>query len=261
MMKHIQLFLKLACLSIICTMFSGVVFALDSDEARVSVAWSTESPYPSGTATITVTFISNSSKELSIYYFGLNFDWMESDRFFGFNLSDAPVTVQPYDSTTFSPLTIQIPENTTVGSHSYSIGIAGLENEFTDFNWNSTTLTLVVQNVRQNEYNELVAQVSSNIDDAVNADYQSSSAQSLLDQAEYAYSQALTYAVGQNWDDAISELHNASLYLEQAETQEEEYIETENKQDSLLLIVVAVVAVVVVAVLITFLIMRKRTED
>lgn len=261
-MKRFRLVLIVTCLSIICVLFSGVsgvVFALDQDEARVSVAWSSETHYQGSSPTVTVLLISDSSEELTLYYFGLHFDWMDSNRFVGHDLSADPVIIPAYGSQILYPVTLQIPEDVSVGSHSYFVGIDGVQGESTSFSWDSSTLTLVVQNSGQDVYSGLVTQVASDITEAVDAEYQSSEAQSLLDQAENAYSQALSYANEENWVEALSALQTASSYLEQADTEEQNYVEPKSEQDPLLIIVGAAV-VVVVAVLIVILVMKKRRQ-
>ena len=78
-----------------------------------------------------------------------------------------------------------------------------------------------------------------------------------MDQAENAYSQALSYANEENWVEAFSALQTASSYLEQADTEEQNYVQLKSEDDSLLIIVGAAV-VVLVAVLIVILVMKKR---
>lgn len=260
-MKLFRLVLVVTCLSIICALFSGVsgvVFALDQNEARVSVFWSSETQYQGSSPTAIVLFISNSSEELTLYYFGLHFDWMVSDRFVGHDLSNNPVIIPAYGSQNFSPVTIQIPEDASVSPHSYFVGIDGVQGESTSFSWDSSTLTLVIQNSGQDVYTGLVTQVASDIAEAVNTDYQSSEAKSFLEQAENAYSQALSYANEENWDEAISALQTASIYLEQADAEEQNYVAPKSAQDPLLIIGVAVV--VLVAFLIVILVMKKRRQ-
>jgi hypothetical protein len=256
-MKHFHLVIIVICLSIICTLFNSVVFALDQDEVRVTVAWSSETHYLGSSPTFSVFLISNSSEELTIYYFGLHSDWMDSDRFIGYDLSANPVIIPPYGNHLFTQVTFQIPGDISVGSHSYFVGIDGVEGVSTSFSWDSPTLTLVVQNSGLEVYSGLVTKVASDITEAVEAEYQSSEAQSLLDQAENAYSQALSYATEENWDKALSALQTASSYLEQADTEEQNYVEPKSQEDSLLIIIGAAVGVVV-AVLIAILLLKKR---
>jgi len=258
-MKRFRLELIVTCLSIICALFSGVVVALDQDEVRVTVAWSSETHYQGSIQTFSVFLISDSSEELTLYYFGLHSDWMDSDRFIGFDLSADPVIIPAYGSQLLPPVTFQIPEDAGVGPHSYFIGIDGVQGVSTSFSWDSSTLTLVVQKSGLEVYSGLVTQVASDITEAVDAEYQSSEAQSLLDQAKNAYSQALSYANEENWVEAFSALQTASSYLEQADTEEQNYVEPKSEEDPLLIIVGAAV-VVVVAVLIVILVMKKRRQ-
>jgi len=259
-MKRFHLVLIVTCLNIICALFSGVVFALDQDEARVSVAWSSETHYQGSSPTVTVLLISDSSEELTLYYFGLHSDWMDSDRFIGFDLSADPVIIPAYGSHLFPTVTFQIPEDAIVGPHSYFIGIDGVQGESTSFSWDSSTLTLLVQKSGIDVYSGLVTQVASDITEAVDAEYQSSEAQSLLDQAENAYSQALSYANEENWVEAFSALQTASSYLEQADTEEQNYVEPKSQQDPLLIIVGVAVVVVMAVLIITLIVRRKRRK-
>ena len=261
-MKCFRLVIIVTYLSIICALFSGVssvVFALNQDEARVSVAWSTKTPYQGSNPIVTVFFINDSPETLTIDYFGLNFDWMGSNSFVGLVLSDDPVFIPAYGNQYFPPVTVQIPEDASLGPHSYFVGINGEQNESTDFSWNSSTITLVVELSGQDVYSGLVTQVASDIAEAVDAEYQSPEAQSLLEQAENTYSQALSYANQENWDQAISALQTTSVYLDQADAEEQNYDESKSAQ-YLLLIVVVVVVILVVAVLIVIRVMKKRSQ-
>ncbi|GAG34315.1 unnamed protein product, partial [marine sediment metagenome] len=103
-MKRFHLVIIVTCLSIICTLFSGVVFALDQDEVRVSVAWSSETHYQGSIPTFSVFLISNSSEELTLYYVGLHSDWMDSDRFIGYDLSADPVIIPAYGNQLLPPV-------------------------------------------------------------------------------------------------------------------------------------------------------------
>ena len=261
-MRCFRLVLIVTSLSIICALFSGVssvVFALNQDAARVSVAWSTKTPYQGSNPIVTVFFINDSPETLTIDYFGLNFDWMDSKSFVGFDLSDDPVFIPAYGNQYFPPVTVQIPEDASLGPHSYFVGIDGVQNESTDFSWSSPIITLVVQSSGQDVYNGLVNQVAINIAEAVEAEYQSSDAQLFLEQAENSYSQALSYANQENWDNAISALQTASNYLEQADTEEQNYVDLKSEEDSLI-IIVGVAIIIVVAVLIVIWVMNKRKQ-
>ena len=122
-MKRFHLVLIVTCLNIICALFSGVVFALDQNEVRVTVAWSSETHYQGSSQTFSVFLINDSSEELTLYYFGLHSDWMDSDRFIGYDLSANPVIIPAYGSQLLPPVTLQIPEDAGVGPRSYFIVI------------------------------------------------------------------------------------------------------------------------------------------
>ncbi|MEJ2272889.1 MAG: hypothetical protein P8X91_10580 [Candidatus Bathyarchaeota archaeon] len=89
--------------------------------------------------------------------------------------------------------------------------------------------------------------------------YRSSEAQSLLGQAQNAYSQAISSADSSNWDYAISLLQSASNYIEQAEVKEEEFIETSGSIDPLVILIGIGVIVIVVLVIIIF-VRQKRMK-
>lgn len=259
-MKPSRLMIMVACFSLTCALFNGVCFALEQDDARVSLNWSSEALYSGSNTTVNIFFISDYSEELTIYSVGLHFDWMESETFLGYNLINNPVTVPSNGSHNFYPINVLVPENVTVGAHSYYVGIDGLEGGSTDFTWDSRPQTVMIQNSAQEVYNNLKTEVADDIADALDADYRSSAAQSFLEQAEDAYDQALSLASDENWDAAILALQSASGYVEQADLNEQSYVEPETLDDSLLLIV-GVAAVAVVAVLVVALIVRRKGKQ
>ncbi|PVX26916.1 MAG: hypothetical protein CW716_04990, partial [Candidatus Bathyarchaeum sp.] len=108
-MKPLRLLITLACFGLFCSLFSCTVFALETNEARVSVAWSTETPYKGSTTTVNILFINDSPNELTIYYFGLHFDWMEADKFTGHSVLDDPITVSAQGTASLTPISVQIP--------------------------------------------------------------------------------------------------------------------------------------------------------
>jgi hypothetical protein len=259
-MKLFRVILIVACFSIICAQFSGVVSALEQDEATVTLIWSNPTPYQGSSATVRASFKSNYAEILTIYYVGIHFDWMDSDTFVGPDLSANPVSIPGYGSYTFDPISVVIPENASVGTHSYFVGIDGLDEQSTAFSWDSQTLTVQIQTYEVEIYNTLRAKVANNITEATNQTYQSSEAQSLLEQAKNAYTQALSLANEENWGDAIAALQSAYSYIDQANIEEQNYVEAEGQQNQLLLIV-GVVAVAVVAVLIIILLVRRKKKE
>ena len=258
-MNFSRLVVVLICFGIIFSICGGVVYALDQEEARVSVAWSNKTPNLDSMVTLSVLFISDSTEELTIYYFGLNFDWMDPDSFVGHDLSSDPIVIPPSGFYNFPTITVQIPADVSVGTHTYYVGVDGFQSVTETFSWNSYPLTFEIQGSGLEVYNTLVSKVARNITEATKAEYQSPQAQSLLDQAEDAYNQALSYASAENLDQAISALQNASIYLDQAEVEEKNY-QAQNEQDPLLIIVGIGVAIVAVVVIIMILILRNRQK-
>lgn len=254
-MKLIRLVFIIICLSIISTLFIGSTTALEDNEASVSVYWLNQPINQGNIETVTIFFVNNSPEELQIFLVGLHFDWMESDQFVGNNLSNNPVIVPSSESFTFNPIAVDIPADASLGSHNYYVGVDGLEGG-SNFEWNSQTFTLVVQNSIEVEYNNLETSVSNKINEAVKKNYQSSEAQSLLDQAQNAYSQAIVLANNNNLDNAITLLQSASNYLEQAEVKEQENIENSDFFDPLYII--AVIGIILIVVLVVIILMRQR---
>ncbi len=256
-MKLNRLVLVIIYFSVISTLFVGSTSALEENEATVTAIWLNLPINQGNIETVTIFFVNNSPEELQIYFVGIHFDWMETDQFVGNNLSSDPVIVPSSETHSFNTIAVDIPADVSLGSHSYYIGIDGLEGE-TNFAWDSQTFSLVVQGSLELEYNNLATTISNEINEAVNKNYQSSEAQSLLGQAQNAYSQADSMANNNNWDNAISLLQSASNYLEQAEAKELEYTE-KNSFDPLVIVVGLGVIVIVILVIIIFV--RQKRDN
>lgn len=257
LMKSSRLLVIVSCLCLLGYIYNGVVFGLSSDDASVTVNFSDETPSQGSAVIVTVTLTNLGSNKLEVYYFGLNFDWMEKDQFAGHDLSDNPAIVSAGGTYTFSPVTLQIPSNASVGAHSYFVGMDGYEGETEIFSWDSPTKVIVIQDSWKKIYNDLVDQTANNITIAENTQYKSPVAQSYLEQAQKAYSTALDYASQESYENAISSLQSASIYLEQAETEEETYVEPEPQQDLSLIIIGLSVAAVLIIVVVLILLRRK----
>ena len=257
-MKFNRLVFIIMSFSIITSLFIGSTNALEENEATATALWLNQPVNQGSIETVSIFFVNNSPQILQIYLVGIHFDWMDADQFVGNNLSDDPAIVPSNETYTFNLITVDIPEDASLGSHSYYVGIDGLEGD-TSFSWNSQEFTLVVQGSLEVEYNNLKTTVSNKIDEAVTNNYQSSEAQSLLGQAQNAFSQAATSATNKNWDNAISLLQNASNYLEQAAAKEEEYIEKSSSFDPLL-IIIGIGAILIVILLAIIFVRQKRAK-
>ncbi len=134
---------------VVCTVLlisSGLVSALTSDQAVLRALLSNSQPQQGETITALIFFQNNSTDSVAITYVGLHFDWMPTDGFYGFNLSSAPVTVQAGGSYVFSsPITVTVPEDSTVGVHTYYLEIDGTQGASeTTFSFDSDTVELLV---------------------------------------------------------------------------------------------------------------------
>ena len=223
------------------------------------VVLTNQDAYPGGSMLSSVYIKNNSTEILTIQGVGIQFDWMASDQFLGYDLSDDPIGISPSADRYLDPITIVLPEDVTLGEHSYFVGIDGTEG--TDsFTWDSQTFILVVQDAKKGEYNSLVTQVSDKIAAAEGKKYQSSKAQSLLGQAEGAYEEALEYGTQKSWDEAVSTLNNALTFLQQADGEEQNYLADRSSNETLLITVGIVVAAIVAISVALYLIKKKKEK-
>ncbi|MCW4046759.1 MAG: hypothetical protein NWE99_04250 [Candidatus Bathyarchaeota archaeon] len=255
-MKPVRLLVIAGCFVIICAMFSGLVSGLSQEEAVATVFWNPSAPPPGSTAIATVFFINKSNDTLAIERVGLHFDWMDSG-FFGITLSD-PVTVPSQGTYNFNPMLISIPANVESGTHTYYVGIGGVQGS-TEFFWTSAEISMTIGtgNSSQETYTTLKTQIFTKLS---SANYKSPEAISLKNQAQTKYTQAVKLAEeDENWAAAISALQSASSLLAQADTAEQNYKPTFWDQ-YLLIIIVGVVAAVVAILLVLFMIRRRRKQ-
>ncbi|KON33520.1 MAG: hypothetical protein AC479_04275 [miscellaneous Crenarchaeota group-6 archaeon AD8-1] len=62
---------------------TGLVLGIEPDEASITISWDSSQLNRGEVGIARITFISNFSQPIQIYYIGINFDWMESDTFQG----------------------------------------------------------------------------------------------------------------------------------------------------------------------------------
>ena len=261
-MRPLRLMLTVTAISLICILCCSLVSALNQDEASVTLVPSTLTGYPGDTISITITFKSNYAEQLRIYTVGLQFDWMPSDSFSGHDLSGSPVTVPRQGSYVFDPIVIQIPLNATAGQHSYFVGIDGTEGvSASSFSWNSASFTIEVHGFIEKIYNELLPNVENKLNGAKSANYESTEAQSLLQQAQGAFGDATSNATQGNWNLAIQNLEIADDFLDEANEAEQRSAEQRVALQNLL-VYVAIIAIVVIIVLsIIFVVVRRRRKQ
>jgi hypothetical protein len=258
--KKLRLLLAVfACSLIACAMFSGLASALSQEEATASVAWVPLAPLPGNSATASVIFINNSPDNLTVESVSIHFDWMGAGLYVGATLPN-PVTVPVNDSQVLSPLLINIPSNVTSGTHTYTVGIDGVQGT-ADFSWDSTQLMVTIGAGDSSlSFNSLNTTVAGKLSTAENANYRSSQAKALLQQAIDANTQAQSQAETQEWALATASLQTAFSLLDQAATAEQNYKPTFWDQYLLMVIVGVVVAAVVAVLLVLFMVRRKRKQ-
>jgi len=226
--------------------------------------WSSQQVYPGDTVSIRITFKSNYAEQLRIYSIGLQFDWMPSTGFSGHDLADNPVTVPSQGTYIFDPIVIQIPLNASAGSHSYFVGIDGTEGiSASYFSWNSSSSTIQIHAITEKIYKELLPHVENKLNGANSANYESSEAQSLLQQAQGAFGNATSSANDGRWSVAIEGLEIADDFLDQASEAEQRSDEQRAALQSLLFYVaiIAIVVIIVVSIIVVVVRRKRRQTD
>jgi hypothetical protein len=258
-MKQFTLVIIAVSIMIICFLNTGLVSALEQNEASVTLEWSSQAVYQSSVVNVVMTFHNNAADEISIDRIGLHFDWMAADDFAGRDFSAIPIAVSAGGSYTFDAVTITVSNNTSAGEHSYFVGVDGSDS-YGDFAWDSPEYTIEILSSGKKAFEDLLFVVQKELNEALNVTYESPEAQSLLQQAKNAYTQANLDAQDGNYTVAISTLENLSSYLDQAEVAEQQYAEQMALQQQLLLIA-AIIAIVVVVVVVIALVWRRRNKN
>lgn len=256
-----RLMLAVISLSLICILCCGFVSALGSDEASVSLYWSSQMLYQGDTASVRITLKSNSADQLLIYYIGVHFDWMPADGFYGLDLSDNPVLVPASGSYIFDPMSIQIPANVSTGAHSYFVGIDGVQGSSSSFSWDSPASTIQIRPYNEKYYTIMMSQVERELNESIHAKYESAEARSLLQQAQTEYALAQPLANAGNWQEALPHLYNASDLLDQAREIEQLSAEQRTGPQSLLFYGAIIAVVVIVAVSIIVVVLRRKRKQ
>jgi hypothetical protein len=238
-MKLLKLMLTILFIAILVLNF-GLVLGIDSDDASVSVNWDNLVYYQGDVAPARITFTSNFSQPLDIYYVGVNFDWMSEDNFQGRDLSANPITVPSYGSYAFDLMVFQIPFDASVGIHEYFIGIdgsyGGSEGSLPiGFSWDSPVFTLQIQDTAQQSYLDLNSNVANIINQATELTYDSPEANNLISQALEAYNAANDYAFNNQF-------------------------QQQQGQGEVLLMIVIIGVIAVLVIIIIFMLLSKRKK-
>ena len=118
--------------------------------------------------------------------------------------------------------------------HSYYVGVDGSDS-FGIFVWDSPEYSVEILSSGKKSFQDLLRTVQMELSEALNVTYESPEAQSFLQQAKDAYTQANLEAGEGNYQDAIFTLQALSSYLDQAEVVEKQYAEQLVQQQQLIL--------------------------
>ncbi len=143
-MKTQKVAVILTILTVVFLSIGVVSAALSASDATITAQLSNQTPKPGNAVTVTVTFQSHVSQQLQILRYGIHADWMASaDDFEGPNLSSNPVTVEANGQYSGSFL-IVIPTTASIGSHTYYVGVDGVDASGQVFSLNSAEATVQV---------------------------------------------------------------------------------------------------------------------
>jgi preprotein translocase subunit SecG len=118
-----------------------LVSALEQNEATADVFWSNHSPSVGDLVTVRINFQSSSQNQILITNIGVHGDWMPTDRYYGPSYSpENPVTVP--SSGSFMTGEIQIPLTGDAGTHTYYVGVNGVDSTGANVEWTSTPATI-----------------------------------------------------------------------------------------------------------------------
>jgi hypothetical protein len=261
LVRSLRLMLTVTSISIICILCCSLVSALNPDEASVSLVGVSQTAYAGDIVSIRINFKSNFADQLRIYSIGLHFDWMSSDSFAGPDLSANPVIVPSEGNYVFDPIVIQIPSNVSAGTHSYFVGVDGVEGLSTTlFSWDSSTFTIEIRAASES-YSELMSQVENKLNESINANYKNAEAQSLLQQAQVEFGNATSFAAQGRLSEAIESLQIANDFLNQAHAAEQKSDEQKAELQSLLFYLAIIAIVVIIVVSIIVVVVRKKRKQ
>jgi hypothetical protein len=139
--KTLKVALMASLLIFIFTSVSIASAASSTMQGTATGYWSVANPSPGSYVTVTINFQSSSSSTLYVYAIGLHGDWMENDQFAGRDYSSSPEVVQT-NGLIAPSVSLQIPASAHLGSHTYYIGIDGVDADGNNFSWDSSTYNI-----------------------------------------------------------------------------------------------------------------------
>lgn len=266
LMTKTKLFIMFLISSLIILNFSNLAMAIESDDAFAIVTWESSTLYQGDIVAARITFTSNFSRPIEIYYVGIHFDWMSSDNFQGRDLSLTPVPVPAFGTYSFDIMMFSIPSTAFLGEHDYFVGIDGSYSEVDGgvdigFAWDSRIFTLNIIDSSQKTYSELDFEVSNKLNQTTQLTYDSPQANSLISQAETAYDAATSNALNNQFSEAIDSLNLASNYIDQANAEEQIFDQQQQEQNQIILIIsTGVIAIIVIIIIFIFVSKRQKAK-
>lgn len=140
-MKTLKVALMVSLLIVIFASVSIVSAATSTMQGTATGYWSVAKPSPGSYVTVTINFQSSSSSTLYVYAIGLHGDWMANDQFAGRDYSSSPEVVQT-NGLIAPSISLQIPASASLGTHSYYIGIDGVDADGNNFSWDSSNYNI-----------------------------------------------------------------------------------------------------------------------
>jgi hypothetical protein len=187
---------------------------------------------------------------------------MDPNEFYTGNFSDNPAVVPSQGIYIFDPIVVQVPLGTSPGSHSYFVGIDGTEgSSASSFSWNSPSFTIEIHDIIESIYSDVLPMVENKLNEAKSANYASSEAQSLLQQAEVEFDNANSFASQGNWSEALISLDVADGFLDQAYAAEQSGGEQQEGLQSLLFYSAIIAIVVIIVISIIVVVVRKKRKQ
>ncbi len=139
-MKALKIATAIAVIALISVSIT-LVSALEQNEATADVFWSNHTPSVGDLVTVKINFQSSSQNQIQITNIGVHGDWMPTDRYYGPSFSpENPVTVP--SSGSYMTGDIQIPITGDIGTHTYFVGVNGVDSTGAEVIWTSDQATI-----------------------------------------------------------------------------------------------------------------------
>jgi len=237
--------------------FSGIVFGLQQNQASTTISWSKQTYYQGDEGSLTITLNSQCPDELKIHTVEVHFDWTNNHNATTLYLSEDPVGIPSNGNYIFDSIHFQVPRNATEEFHNINIKLSGEQHGiwWYDFEWISNESQIEIKTDYENLYNQLNLQISKNLVETQNANYQNPDAIELLNNSTIEFNLAKLSASQKEWQQAVLHLKQTQDLINQAQEKEQTIIATED-----LTTTVGVIVILVVLGLIVSIIFGRKTK-